>query len=496
MAAYLAIDLGTTGCRSILFDSELNQIADCYREYGLITPRDNWVEQDANLWWSLTVQTAKAAIATAQIAPYEINAISISSQGITCVPVDKDLNPLCNALSWLDVRAQKQAAQIDTDFGQRAMFTLTGKPIDAVYFLPKLLWIKENLPHVYEKAYKFLMPLDFLIAKLTGNCVTDHSMASGTLLYDIKNKAWSKTVLDAYGIEERRLPSLLWAGEPAGTVLPEAAAALGVSEDCIVAVGAQDQKCAALGAGLQPGVVTLSLGTAGAFSKLWVDPATEGDMRIGWSAYVHDNFWVTEGVINTAGSSLRWLRDIMYPGCGYDSINAEASAALDCGSDLLFYPYLSGASSPDRYPDSTGCFYGANLATQRGDFALSVMEAIAFQTKIILDAMGGTDDIHTLVMFGGGAKSPLWCQIMADVLGIEILIPVTAEAAGAGTAILAGIAAGEFTRERYPTLPYGNSFKPSERQADYKKKYARYRSIEYKLWRGDASSNTQQAQEE
>jgi xylulokinase len=246
-----------------------------------------------------------------------------------------------------------------------------------------------------------------------------------------------------------------------------------------------------LGAGLRSGVVTLSLGTAGAFSKLWVNPATDGDMRIGWSAYVHDSFWVTEGVINTAGSSLRWLRDIMYPGCGYDRINAEASAALSRGSDLLFYPYLSGASSPDRYPNSTGCFYGASLATQRGDFALSVMEAVAFQTKIILEAMGGTDGIHALVMFGGGAKSPLWCQIMADVLGFEIRVPVTAEAAGAGAAILAGIASGNFTRASCPALPYGESFVPSSRQADYERKYSRYRSIEYKLWRGDASANTQ-----
>lgn len=483
MAIYLAIDLGTTGCRSILFNSELEQIADCYQEYGLITPKDKWVEQDANLWWSLTVETAKAAIAKANIAKEEIKGISVSSQGITCVPVDENLTPLYNALSWLDVRAEKQTAQIEEDFGQRDMFTLTGKPIDAAYFLPKILWIKEELPEIYAKTYKFLMPMDFLVAKLTGKCITDHSMASGTLLYDIKNKVWSKTVLDKYEIDEDRLPSLSWAGELAGTVLPEVAKEIGLSETCVVAVGAQDQRCAALGAGLKKGVVTLSLGTAGAFCKFWTKPETEGDMRIGWSAYVHNDTWVTEGVISTAASSLRWLRDNMYPGCEYDIINAEAKAAQERGSNLLFYPYLSGASCPDRYPDSEGCFYGASLATQRGDFALSVMEAIAFQTKIILEAMGGTEDINTLVMFGGGSKSPLWSQIMADVLGMEIMVPSTAEAAGAGAAILAGIATGEYSRENCPTLPYGKSFKPGERKKEYEKKYERYRSIEYKLWR-------------
>ena len=483
MAVYLAIDLGTTGCRSILFDSGLKQIADCYQEYGLITPKDKWVEQDANLWWTLTLETAKSAIKKANIKKENIKGISVSSQGITLVPVDEKLNPLHHALSWLDVRAESQTRQIEKDFGSREMFTLTGKPIDATYFLPKLLWLKEELPELYEKAWRFLMPMDFLVAKLTGNCVTDHSMASGTLMYDIKNKVWSRQVLDKYKIPEGKLPELKWSGEVAGTLLPEIARELELSENCVVAVGAQDQRCAALAAGLKKGVVTLSLGTAGAICKYWNEAKTEGDTRIGWSAYVNENSWVTEGVISTAASSLRWLRDNMYPGCEYDIINTEAEEALKRGSRLMFYPYLSGASSPYRYPDSEGCFYGASLAAGRGDFALAVMESIAFQTKIILEAMGGCDDVHTLVLFGGGSKSPLWCQIIADVLGMEIVVPATAEAAGAGAAILAGIAAGEFERDHCPSLAFKKSFQPSERREMYRKKYERYRKIEYKLWR-------------
>ncbi|MBO5070515.1 MAG: hypothetical protein J6C37_09160 [Roseburia sp.] len=483
MSVYLAIDLGTTGCRSILFNSELEQVSDGYREYGLITPKEKWVEQDANLWWSLTIETAKEAINQSNIKKEEIKGISVSSQGITLVPVDEELQPLHNALSWLDMRAESQTEQIKKDFGLRDMFTLTGKPIDAAYLLPKLLWLKEELSEIYEKAWKFLMPMEFLVAKLTGKCVTDHSMASGTLMYDIKNKTWSRQVLDKYKIPEDKFPELRWSGEVAGTLLPEVARELGLSETCVVAVGAQDQRCAALGAGLKKGVVTLSLGTAGAICKYWNEAKTEGDTRIGWSAYVNENSWVTEGVIDTAGSSLRWLRDTMYPGCSYGIINAEAEEASKRGSGLLFYPYLSGASSPDRYPDSEGCFYGASLATGRGDFALSVMEAIAFQTKIIMEAMGGCEDVHTLVLFGGGSKSPLWCQIIADVLGMEIVVPATAEAAGAGAAILAGIAVGEFERDLCPSLVHKTTYKPGERKEMYRKKYERYREIEYKLWR-------------
>lgn len=483
MSIYLAIDLGTTGCRSILFDSQLNEIAESYQEYGLIIKQDKWVEQDAMLWWTLTLQTAKEAIAKAGADGTEIKGISVSSQGITVVPVDKCLNPLHNALSWLDVRAGSQAEQIKKDFGLREMFTLTGKPIDAAYSLPKLLWLKEELPKVYEQTWKFLMPMDFLVAKLTGKCVTDHSMASGTLMYDIKNKVWSRKVLDRYGISEDRLPELKWSGEPAGKLLPEVAKELGLSEECIVAVGAQDQRCASLGVGLKKGVVTLSLGTAAAVCKYQDEPKTDGDTRIGWSAYVNEGSWVTEGVINTAGTSLRWLRDTMYPGCGYDIINEEAKEALERGSNLLFYPYLNGASSPDRYVDSEGCFYGANLGTQRGDFALAVMESMAFQTKIILEAMGGLEDIHTLVLFGGGAKSPLWHQIFADVLDMQITFPISAEAAAAGAAILAGIATGEYSRACNPASEYKKVYGPSDKKELYRQKYERYRSIEYKLWR-------------
>ena len=483
MSTFLAIDLGTTGCRSIIFNSSLEELAESYREYGLITPQEHYVEQDANLWWALTIETAKEAIRKAGLSKGDIKGISVSSQGITLVPVDEQINPLCNAISWLDVRAKQQGQQLQEDFGMRRMFTLTGKPIDAVYFLPKLLWMKEEMPELYKKTWKFLMPMEFLIGKLTGNCVTDHSMASGTLMYDIKGHVWSREILDKYGISEEQLPELKWSGEVAGTVLPEVAEKLGVDETCVVAVGAQDQRCASLGAGLQKGVVTLSLGTAGAICKYHSEAKTEGDTRIGWSAYVNENSWVTEGVINTAGSSLRWLRDTMYPGCDYDVINKEAKEALERGSNLLFYPYLNGASSPDRYPDSEGCFYGASLATKRGDFALAVMEAIAFQTKIILEAMGGLEDIHTLVLFGGGSKSPLWHQIFADVLGLKVAVPASGEAACKGAAFLAGVASGELSKDEVPESEGQRSIEPSERCEMYQEKYERYRSIEYKLWR-------------
>ena len=478
MACYLAVDLGTTGCRSILFDEKLHQLAMSYKEYPLITLQEGWVEQDANLWWELTKQTAKEAITDSCIEANDVCGISISSQGITVVPVDEKLQPLCNALSWLDVRAEEECDRIQADYGQDFIFTHTGKPVNACYSLPKILWLQKHRPEVYKKAFKLLMPMDYLTAKLTGCCVTDHSMASGTLLYDIRNLCWSEELLAHYGISQDKLPDLIWSGEKVGCVLPDVAKELGLSDHCVVAVGAQDQKCAAFGVGLQDGVITISLGTAAAITKLWTEAKTEHNHGVGWCGYVESGTWVTEGVINTAGTCLRWVRDLLFRGEEYDAMNREAEEARERGSSLLFYPYMSGPSSPNYYEDAQGSFYGVNLATKRGNFALSVMEGIAFQVRILLETMEAKDAAHTIVLFGGGSNSPLWCQIIADVTGMKICVPDITEAASAGAAILAAKAVDQLM----PHLPYSKIYVPTELTKFYDEKYVRYQIIEKKLW--------------
>ena len=477
MSFYLAVDLGTTGCRSILLDEALDIVASEYEEYGLITPEENFVEQKAEQWWEMTLRTAKKAIEKAGGNGKEIDGISISSQGITIVPVDEALTPLCNALTWLDTRAERETNQIQAEFGEKNIFALTGKPISSAYTLPKLMWLKKNRPEIFEKAWKFLMPLDFLTAKFTGNCLTDYSMASGTLMYDLKNFCWSKEILDHYGIEEDRLPTVASAGTKAGVVLPEVARELGLRDDCVVAIGAQDQKCAAFGAGLADGVMTISLGTAAAITKGWTVANTEENNGVGWCGYVEKDSFVTEGVINTAGTCLRWTRDIFFQGENYDVIDKEADEANKRGSSLLFYPYLAGAGSPDYYPDAEGSFYGVNLATQRGDFALAVMEGIAFQIRIILEAMEAYGNVHTLVLFGGGAKSEFWASLIANVTGMTIYIPKTSESAAAGAGMLAAKAVGKTLQP----LKCNKVYLPKNAEV-YAEKYAKYRKIEKKLW--------------
>lgn len=478
MALYLAVDLGTTGCRSIIFDEQLNIKGSSYEEYGLITPKEKWVEQSAELWWELTLKTAEKAIADSGVCSREIEGISISSQGITVVPVDRELNPLCLAISWLDMRATEENETIRRDFGDEKIFCHTGKMNTPAYSLPKLLWLKNNCPEVWEKAYKILMPMDYLIAKLTGECVTDYSMASGTLFYDGANCCWSDMILEKYGIDKAKLPEIRRSGERIGRVRPEIISRLGLNEECIVAMGAQDQKCAARGAGLDGETLTVSLGTAAAITKLWSEYAPEKCKNIGWCGYTDKNKWVTEGVIGTAGTSLRWVRDLMFAGESYKTLDKEALEAIERGSSVLFLPYLSGPNGPEYYKGSCGVFYGLGLASGRGDVAAAVMEGIAFRIRTLLEAMNAYEDTKKIVLFGGGAKGPLWPQIIADVTGLEILITSTEEAASAGAAILAAEGCGK----DLGSLECTRSFKPSERSKSYDEKYKQFKALEKKLW--------------
>ena len=421
----------------------------------------------------------KNTIKKSTVAGEEINSISISSQGITIVPVNQKLEPLCNALTWLDARAKTETERIRHDFGAKEILSITGNLISPLYTLPKLMWIKSNLPQIYDNAWKFLLPMDYLIAKFTGICATDYSMATGTLCFDLNSFSWSRKILDHYEIDVEKLPDVVASGTKIGFVLPEIAENLGLKKDCVVALGAQDQKCAAFGAGLEKGVMTISLGTAGAIMRL-IGDENRIDSNFGRCGYLEKNSFVTEAVINTAGTCLRWIRDMLFNGEDYDLINREALSARQHGSKLMFYPHLAGPSAPNYYPDSTGVFYGVNLATNRGDFALAVMEGIAFQIRAILERMGAYKDVHTIVLFGGGAKSELWSSIIADITGLKIYVTKSSEVAGAGAAMLAAKAVGSIIgpiakdREYFP-----------ENADEYNKKYLEYMAVEKRIWGHD-----------
>jgi xylulokinase len=214
----IGIDLGTTGCRSAVFDASLNILGEEYTEYPLIKLSDRQIEQDAGQWWGLAKNVVKASIKSSGISPERIKGISVSSQGIAVVPVDRGCNPLRNAISWLDTRAVDETRAILGKFDRFHVYRTTGKRINEAYTLPKIMWIKNNELEVYNHTYKFLMPHDFIIAKLCGAFITDHTMASGILAYDIENQKWWGEILETMGIGIEKLPEIMYSGTPAGTV--------------------------------------------------------------------------------------------------------------------------------------------------------------------------------------------------------------------------------------------------------------------------------------
>lgn len=484
MKYFLAIDLGTTGCRSMVFDEKLHLCGSMYEEYGLIAPKPDWYEQDPNLWWELSLKTMDGAMAQAKIDRKAVRSISISSQGISIVPTDENFNPLRLSLNWMDRRAKEESEEIIRAFGKQEIFTLTGKYPRPVYSLPKFLWIKKHEPEIWAKTAKMLMPLEFLTAKLTGNACTDPSMASGTLMYNIHAGEWHKPTLERFNIPESMLPEIRPCGSSAGCVLPDVADKLGLSHDCIVAVGAQDQRCAALGAGLADGVITVSLGTAAAICLLWDKCDTVGNTAVGWSPYVYSGMFVTEGVVGTAGAALRWLRDTVYPNENYEIINEEAAKAREAGTEVIFLPYLSGSEYIKYGGKASGTFYGLSLAATRGDLSYAVMEGVAFQVAQILSVMKPEGGFTKLILFGGGAKSALWQQIFADATGLEIVVPEQTEAAGAGAALLAGVGSGDFDLNNLPENAPAASTKPSSLYEQTQMRYRKYLELTETIAKG------------
>lgn len=436
MTYVLAIDFGTSGCRSAIYDEDLQMLCVSTQEYPLIVLSEKEIEQDADLWWECALKTMADAVAQAPVDPKDIRAVSISSQGIAIVPVDRDGKTLHNAISWLDSRADSELKMLDKRYGASYLYQHTGKRLSPAYTLSKLIWLRENRREVYDHAWKILMPLDFIQFRLTGKCVTDHTMAGGSMYYDASAQKWACDLLKDLDLAEDKLPGIAWAGEPVGTLLPEVARRVGLSEGVIVANGAQDQKCAALGAGAACDIAAISLGTGSCIAQLASVPPGDPQMRIPFFSYVRKGTWDLEGVINTAGSAYTWFRNEFAGNRSFDEIN-EAAAAVVLPNRVMFYPYLAGSSSP-YWDDAAGCFTGLSLNAGFGHAARAIMEGIAYNIRANLDAMasicGRAKEIR---LYGGGSKSSLWCRIIADVTGLPVARLSSSETALAGAAILA-----------------------------------------------------------
>lgn len=464
MPYLLGIDVGTTGTRAVVVDSTDGRVVGAAtEEHPLATPRPLWAEQDPRDWWRSTVGAVRGALAHGRDAAgtIEITAVGLSGQMHGVVLLDADGEVLGPAIIWCDGRCQAECDEITARVGAERLIELTANPALVGFSAGKLLWIRRYRPRRYEHARAFLLPKDYIRYRLTGECATEVSDASGTLLFDVAARRWSVPMLQALDIDPALLPPVSESPEITGRLSTTAAGAIGtagLAAGTPVAGGGGDQAAGAVGAGIvRPGLVSSTIGSSGVVFAHCDRPVRDPRGRVHTFCHAVPGAWHVMGVTQSAGLSLRWFRDRFVA----DAERAEAAAAgrdvyeiltdeaarVPAGSDgLLFLPYLMGERTPHLNPRARGLWFGLTAAHERAHLIRSILEGVAFSLRDCLDVLLGmgvtVDEIRAA---GGGARSMLWRQIQADVFERDVVTVNAVEGPAYGAALIAGVGAGIWT---------------------------------------------------
>ncbi|MFX1454797.1 MAG: FGGY-family carbohydrate kinase [Promethearchaeota archaeon] len=446
-----ALDLGTTGCRTYIFDLAGTIIASDYQEWESYFPSPSYVEQNANTWWDSIKKTSERALTKSGIDKTDIVSLSVTNQRETIVPVDNEGNPLHNAIVWQDRRTIKQVEFIEKEIGIDKVYKTTGLTIDPYFSATKILWFKEKKPEIYNKTYKFLLVSDFIIHKLTGNFYTDFSNASRTMLFDVNNRYYSEDIASELEIDLDKMPEALECGIDIGEIINDD---IIFDKKTLVVTGAGDQQSAALGVGVvSPGEIKCTTGT-GSFLLAYLNkPNFDPQKRVLCSCHAVPGTWVQEASVFTSGATLRWFRDqVGQAECilakemdqdPYEVMTAQAEESPIGANGLILIPHLVGAGAPHWNPHSKGLIFGLALGHQRKDIYRAVLEGVAFEIRKNIEVFKEIGlEPKELKLTGGGSRSDLWNQIYADVLGLTCVRNVIEEATSLGAAILAASGAG------------------------------------------------------
>ena len=447
-----ALDLGTTGCRTFIFDLSGTIIASDYQEWQSFYPSPSFVEQDANVWWNSIKITIENAIKKSGVDKADIVSLSVTNQRETIVPVDKQGNPLHNALVWQDRRTIDQVEYIKNKIGIDKIYKTTGLTIDPYFSATKILWFKDEKPEIYQKTHKFLLVSDFIIHKLTGKFCTDFSNASRTMLFDINTLKYSEEIASELEIDLDKMPEALKSGVDIGEI--ETKDTL-FDKKTLVITGAGDQQSAALGVGVvSPGDIKCTTGTGSFILAYLSQPNFDPMKRVLCSCHAVPGVWVQEASIFTSGAVLRWFRDqIGYEECSmvqegqdpYDLIISEAKKSTLGANGILLIPHFIGAGAPHWNPHAKGVIFGLALGHERKDLYRAILEGVAYEIRKNIEVFKELGiEPKELMLTGGGSRSDFWNQIYADVLGITCVRNIVEEATSLGVAILAASGAGIF----------------------------------------------------
>jgi len=424
----VGIDVGTTGVKAIAVSPAGEVLARAEEEYPLSIPRPGWAEQDPEDWWRATER------ALAALGAHDVAGIGLSGQMHGLVALDAGDRVLRPAILWNDQRTAVECAEIEERIGLARLIELTGNRALTGFTAPKLLWLRRNEPGVYARIAHVLLPKDYVRLRLTGERAIDVADASGTLLFDVARRRWSKDVLAALELSAEWLPPALESPEVSGAT----------REGIPVAAGAGDQAAGALGVGVdRPGPLSVALGTSGVVFAALPAFAADAEARVHAFCHAVPGGWHAMGVMLSAAGSLRWLRDVA--GGSYDELTAEAARWPAGAEGLLFAPYLAGERTPHADPDARGAFAGLTLRHDRGALTRAVLEGVAFGLRDSLELLRELGvRPETGRASGGGARSALWLKIVASVLGLPLELTAAEEGSAFGAALLGGVAAGVF----------------------------------------------------
>ena len=438
---YIGIDLGTSSVKILLMARDGQIIDEATEEYPVYYPKANWAEQLPEDWWQGTLKAIKTIIERNYDKKSEIKSISFSGQMHGMVALDHDGQVLTPAIIWCDQRTANECDDITNHFGQNMLSELVGNKALTGFTAPKILWLKKNHPDIFKKVDMYLLPKDYINYRLSGDYATDYSDASGMLLLDVKNKCYSKPILEYIGIAESQLPKLYESYEITGKLSENMKLELGIEQDVHIVTGAGDQAAGAIGTGtVSEGVVSVTLGTSGVVFAAHDQYKVDDENRL--HAFCHaSGRYHTMGVMLSAASSLKWWADQI----SVSDIDFLLSEMDDTISDVIFLPYLMGERTPYPDPDARGTFTGMDMSTGRKEMTKAVLEGVAFGLKDSLDIIKDMGlPIDEIRIIGGGAKSIEWRQILADVFGKKIVGINTNQGGALGAAILAAVGDGSY----------------------------------------------------
>jgi xylulokinase len=443
----LGIDTSTTATKAVVIDRDGRTVAEGVSEYGYDIPRPGWSEQAPANWWTATIAAVRSALAAAGLGGDDIAAIGLTGQMHGLVVLDRNREVIRPAILWNDQRTAAQCDDIRRRVGPRRLVEVTGNDALTGFTAPKLLWVHDEEPEHFGRIAHVLLPKDYVRLRLTDELAVDKADGAGTLLFDLATRDWSPEVLRALELDPAWFPTTHEGPSVTGQVTSAAAEATGLRAGTPVIAGGGDQAANAVGVGVvDPGTMALSLGTSGVVFAATDAPRFEPNGRVHAFCHAVPDRWHLMGVMLSAAGSLRWYRDTLAPEASFPDLSDEAATAPAGSDGLLFLPYLTGERTPHPDPEARGAFVGLTVQHERAHLTRAVLEGVAFGLRDGLDLMlaAGTPKPAQIRASGGGVRSAVWRQILADVLEAEIATIATAEGAAFGAGLLAAVGAGWF----------------------------------------------------